>query len=65
MTKAITKLQKLAKEVNEQLKFATAYFNETLPLEVVHALKEEQEKGTALTLGEALVVAKLAGWKAK
>lgn len=63
MTKPITKLRKLAKEVNEMIEFATAYFNGTLPSEVVEAIAKEQEKGYAKTLSGALLIAKLNGWK--
>ena len=63
VTKAITKLRRLAKEVDEQLEFARAYFERRLPPEVVKAIAEEQAKGYAVTLCEALAVAKLAGWK--
>jgi len=61
--KDITKLRKLAKEVNEQFEFAKAYFEGELPPKVVKAIEDEQAKGYAKTLGGALTVAKLAGWK--
>jgi len=63
MTKAITKLRKLAKEVEEQLAFARAYYEGELPPAVVKAIAKEQERGYATTLGEALAIAKMAGWK--